>query len=650
MSGPTDRRLHACVIGAGPRGLSVLERLCANARDLAPDAAVHIHVVDPHPPGPGAVWRTDQSGHLLMNTVASQVTMFADDSVDMLGPVVSGPSLSEWATLLALLGPFGDYADEVLAEARRLTPDSYPTRTLYGAYLGWVFRRVTGAAPEQVEIVVHASAAVRLEDTADGRQTVRLADGTRLEHLDAVVLALGHLRSEPTDEESALAAFAAAHRLTYRGPGNPADEDLSALRPGQAVLLRGLGLNFFDYVALLTLGRGGSFERRAGVLVYRPSGREPLLYAGSRRGVPYSSRGANQKGPHGRHLPVVLTPRVIAGLRSRLDLDFRRDLWPLIAKEVETCYYTTLIRSRTPCGCAARRFQARYLPLRWQDPAEQDVLAAFGVEAHLRWDWDRVTRPWRGQDFPDGRAFRDWLLDHLRRDVEEARDGNVSDPRKAALDVLRDLRNEIRLVVDHGRLTGRSHRDDLEGWYTPLNAYLSIGPPVRRIEELMALIEAGVLTVLGPDTRVRPDSQAGAFVATSAVAGVSVPVTTLLEARLPRPDVRRTTDRLLRHALATGQARAYRIDSYQTGGLEVTERPYHLVDAHGRPHPRRYAYGVPTESVHWVTAAGARPGVNSVMFGDSDAIARALLTVRRRVPLRAGAPVHNPAGEHLVQH
>jgi hypothetical protein len=57
----------------------------------------------------------------------------------------------------------------------------------------------------------------------------------------------------------------------------------------------------------------------------------------------------------------------------------------------------------------------------------------------------------------------------------------------------------------------------------------------------------------------------------------------------------------------------------------VTERPYHLIDAAGRAHPRRFAYGVPTESVHWVTAAGIRPGVNSVTLTDSDAIARAVL-------------------------
>lgn len=59
----------------------------------------------------------------------------------------------------------------------------------------------------------------------------------------------------------------------------------------------------------------------------------------------------------------------------------------------------------------------------------------------------------------------------------------------------------------------------------------------------------------------------------------------------------------------------------------MTTRPYRLVDATGRTHPRRFAYGVPTESVHWVTAAGIRPGVGSVTLEDSDAIAHAVLSL-----------------------
>jgi hypothetical protein len=113
--------------------------------------------------------------------------------------------------------------------------------------------------------------------------------------------------------------------------------------------------------------------------------------------------------------------------------------------------------------------------------------------------------------------------------------------RSGRLDVLRDLRNEVRLAVDHGGLEGNSHRDDLEGWYMPLNAYLSIGPPASRIEEMIALIEAGVLELTGPGTQIRLDTAEPTFLAGSTeVPGPPVlhgfgPLRTL---PLPRPNGR----------------------------------------------------------------------------------------------------------------
>ncbi|MFI0235898.1 FAD/NAD(P)-binding protein [Streptomyces sp. NPDC016845] len=632
-----ERQLRLCLVGAGPRGLSVLERLCADARTHAAGVAVTVHVVDPDRPGPGRVWRTGQSRHLLMNTVASQVTLFTDPTVEMAGEIAPGPSLYEWARHMASSEYAGPVDEDVRAQARALTPDSYPTRAFYGHYLEWVFRRVVRGAPPGVRVVVHRLRAVRLQDCPGGLQSVSLADGTRIGGLDAVVLAQGHLPLRADPAQRRLADFAARHSLVHLPPANPADLDLRAVLPQSPVLLRGLGLNFFDHVALFTVGRGGAFERDAatGRLRYRPSGREPVLYAGSRRGVPYHARGHNQKGAHGRHRPLLLTPGKLAELRRAADrrgLDFARDLWPLIAKEVETVYYAALL-TRGGRARAARRFTARTLAAPWRSPQEAALLAEFGISQGERWDWQRVQRPYGEGGFPTAVAHRAWLLRTLRRDLAEAAAGNVDSPLKAALDVLRDLRNEIRLVVDHGGLAGRSHRDDLRRWYTPLNAFLSIGPPPQRVEEMIALVEAGVLHLMGPGMTVRTDERDGVFVAESAdVPGHRVAATALVEARLPEPDLRRTADPLLRHLLATGQCRPYVIrdaehGDYETGGLAVTGRPYRVITADGAPHPRRFAYGVPTESVHWVTAAGIRPGVNSVTLGDADAIALAVLAL-----------------------
>ncbi|MEV8476104.1 FAD/NAD(P)-binding protein [Streptomyces sp. NPDC051173] len=642
-------RLDLCLIGAGPRGLSALERICANARLPSAPRPVAVHVVDPYAPGPGRVWRTGQPRDLLMNTVACQVTAFTDESVEMAGPRESGPSLYAWARRLSRYGDeqAGPHDAPVLAEARSLGPDSYPTRTLYGAYLDWVFHRVSAHAPAGVTVHVHRRTAVALDDGPTGTQTVTLDDGTRITGLHAVVLAQGHLPLQPSETETAFGVFAAGRGLTYLPPANPADVDLTAVAPGEPVLLRGLGLNFFDHMALLTSGRGGRFVRRAGRLVYLPSGREPRLLAGSRRGVPYHARGENEKGASGRCAPRLLTAELIAKMRAQTaggtGLDFRTDLWPLVAREVETVYYTTLLSARGQ-GADAGEFRELYLASEDADGQQERLLSRFGLLPYDRWDWHTLERPYRDLEFNGPDHFHRWLADHLRADIAAARAGNVTDPLKAALDLLRDLRNEIRLAVDHGGLDGDSHRRDLDGWYTPLNAYLSIGPPARRTEELLALVEAGLVRIVGPRMRVWSDRPSGLFAAESpAVPSSRVHARALIEARLPETDLRRTADPLLRHLLATGQCRPYRIpsargDGYETGGLAVTGRPYRVVDASGRAHPRRFAFGVPTEAVHWVTAAGIRPGVDSVTLADSDAMARAVLALDAPPHTDAAAP------------
>ncbi|MFB9391032.1 FAD/NAD(P)-binding protein [Streptomyces coeruleoprunus] len=627
---------HAiALVGAGPRGTSVLERLCASVPELAPGAPLTVHVVDPCPPGPGRVWRTDQPDGLLMNTVACQVTVFTDESVRCEGPIRPGPSLYEWAA----------------SRSYGIGPDDYPTRADYGRYLEWAFARTVREAPPEVTVRVHRARAVRLEDEAGPvpavleapgdrpPQRLTLEDGTVIGGLSAVVLAQGHVPAAPDAEEARLTAHAERHGLRYLPPANPADLDLTPVAPGEPVLLRGLGLTFFDHMALFTEGRGGRFVREGGRVVYRPSGREPRLYAGSRRGVPYQARGDNEKGASARHEPLLLTADVVEGFRKRAEAgdppDFMGEIWPLVGREVETVYYEALLRRR---GGETAGFRARFLG----DEPGDAVLDAYGVPSRDRWSWDRLTRPSAGETFRSPAGHRAWLLARLREDAAEAALGNVTGPLKAALDVLRDIRNEVRLIVDHAGLPGASRRDHLDRWYTPLNAFLSIGPPRRRIEEMAALIEAGVLDVIGPRLAVRAEK--GAFVAESPeVPGSAVTVTTLMEARLPCPDLRRTADELLAYLLRTGACRTHAPDGYDTGGLDVTPRPYHLMDRQGVGHSRRFAFGVPTEGVHWVTAAGARPGVDSVTLSDADAVARAALRTTRRPGGRAaGAGTTRP--------
>lgn len=641
------------LVGLGPRGLSVLERLAENARHSETEH-ITVHAIDSHALGSGRVWRPEQSRELLMNTVASQVTLFTDSSVSCEGPIVPGPSLYEWARNSTHLARLRATAPELEAEAVRLGPDDYPTRALYGRYLHWVVEHVSARLPGNVHLVPRRTRVTAVTPGPGGRLELHTSDSGRLT-ADQVVLALGHLPGALGKRETELLEFAERHGLRYYPMANPADVDLSAIEPGEGVLVRGLGLNFFDYVGLLTTGRGGRFVETSAGLKYLPSGAEPQLHAGSRRGIPYHARGHNQKGVTGRHEPRFLTPEVIASLQRRADergLDFQEDVWPLVCQEVEFVYYAALLQETSEArggADGAGTEEALRAALTAGPGQKRERLRELGVDAERLWDWDEIRTPYRAAAPADHGEFTAWLLDHLEQDVRDALGGNVRNPRKAALDALRDLRNEVRQVVDHGRVLPESYRDHIDGAYTPLNTFVSIGPPARRIQELIALIKAGIVTLAGPGFTVEthPDGHFTGYAPD--LPGSRRDARTLIEARLPAGGIQQADDPLIDQLIGDGLARPHTLArggaAYRTGALDVTGPPYRVIDADGVPQPHLYAFGVPTEGVHWATAAGVRPGVDSVILGDADAIARAVLDSLRP----ADAPADPASGTDPAQ-
>ncbi|MCQ9343999.1 FAD/NAD(P)-binding protein [Corynebacterium kozikiae] len=300
------------IIGCGPRGLTVAERLLSMA-----DAPLRIEIFEPNTPGSGAVWRTDQSPQMLMNTASSQVTAFMDPTVELRGPLRQGPTLHEWAHSSAATHwlPPGLHN---LAES--LQPDEPAQRRFYGHYLEWHFSNITN---EQVR--VHKSKVTRVAPFGDQWQVEAPAATVRV---DAVVLALGHVVAAAPPDAQVLLDYAKDKDALHILPGNAADANLSTISAGETVLIKGLGLGFFDYLAELTLGRGGEFRDGK----YHPSGREPRIVAGSPGGLPY--RGKREMTT--RYTPEHLTKQAVEALIAKHQtLDFMRDIWPLAVAEVE---------------------------------------------------------------------------------------------------------------------------------------------------------------------------------------------------------------------------------------------------------------------------------------------------------------------------
>lgn len=627
---PTQPVREVAVIGAGPRGTSVLERLIANHDDLGAGPVV-VHLVDPAPVGGGRVWRHDQPEHLLMNTLCADATHFTDDTVQCDGPIVEGPTLYDWCRLVAT-GEVTWDDPVIVAEAKRVQPHSHPSRRLLGSYLRWCYLTDRTRLPAGMEIREHATRARGLTETPDGRLCVLLDDADSLT-VDAAVLATGHADTAPVGADLARVQHAERSGAWYGRPANPLDQDLSGIAPGETLIMRGLGMNFFDYVSMLTVGRGGSFQHEDGRLRYRPSGDEPRFAVGSGRGTPYRAKGVfGQMTP--RFPPQFLTKEVVDHLDQRRGIDFLVDLWPLIIKDTWWVYYTVLAEHHPEAfaGDVADILTA----LRehdHDDPALHEVIAAVVPDERDRADQHRWDRPLEGAQFDSPEEFRTWWLNDLTHDLSEAELGLAS-AYKCASVALGQGRGALRRLIRYGGLHGNSYDQHVDRWYRGFGGSLASGPPATRIAELIALTEAGLVHPIGPALRIT-DVEGGFAASSPQVEGSTVTARALLEAHLPPASLGQTADPLLAHLRDEGRARRYLIPGpdggdFLSGALEVGLPPYRVKDAAGNEQARLFAVGVPLESLHFGTQLGPLARTNSQFLRDSDAVARAMLEVAGR--------------------
>src|SRR5699024_12625226 len=85
------------------------------------------------------------------------------------------------------------------------------------------------------------------------------SDG-RVLTVEAVALALGHLSTALGPRSQQLADAGDHHGLIHIGPANPLEIDYSVLLGREAVAVQGMGLNFYDALAMLTPVAGGRLE------------------------------------------------------------------------------------------------------------------------------------------------------------------------------------------------------------------------------------------------------------------------------------------------------------------------------------------------------------------------------------------------------
>lgn len=576
------------ILGAGPRGLGILDRLGSALIHQRLNRPVEIHVVDPYEAGSGRVWRTDQSPLMLANSKACEITLFSDETVRNAGVPRYGPSMQEWAALHA-----SGLDAELAAEAAAVGPETFVSRRLLGAYLRWCFASVAAALAPTASLVVHQTSATRIRATETADEVV-LADGRRIRS-DVVVLALGNRDGAPP-----VTSEGTSTNVLRLEPQYTADINLEVLPAGQNVRVEGLGLAFIDLMTLVTEGRGGRFEPiQGGRLTYHASGTEPILNATSPRGVPYLPKPAAARTVDPKEPLIATRAAWISALTkfgSHPDESTRSQAaqaaWGLLHAEMAAGWYGELLGDPQLAADMLRRLPGTAA---WDD--KRTAAIAF----------DRELAPFRAPPrHPAGpgsqpiklwaRKYLLWALDLVGGQLGHAHAG------------------AYRGLVHAGMAMGEVFLDG-SVQFTPAMAplmeamasyirYVTSGPPTARMEQLLALVEAGLVRLLGPSSQLANDAAPGYFIA----------------ARLPTPDVRSGPDALLRGLVEAGKALATGpLTSEIPVRVRVEAGTFRLLTPDPAVGGRRFAVGAFATSGALV--AFPRPCANSRFFAENAAIA-----------------------------
>ncbi|WP_240503773.1 FAD/NAD(P)-binding protein [Lonsdalea iberica] len=191
-------RTTIAILGVGPRGLSILERLITLYHLSPPPEGMEILLVDPNEIGTGA-HHPQQPDHLLVNTVASQITLFGDESVRNTGPIRRGLNLCEWARAQGYRNKNGTEIQE----------NDYLPRRLLGKYLAWGYHEITRELPQDFVIHYRPHRATNMTLRNNGKTTVDLEGGTSIT-ADFVFLTTGHGRNRLSIDDHVLLQFVAA--------------------------------------------------------------------------------------------------------------------------------------------------------------------------------------------------------------------------------------------------------------------------------------------------------------------------------------------------------------------------------------------------------------------------------------------------------
>lgn len=585
------------IVGLGTRGLSILERIIASRFK----GKICIKIFEPQDLGAGC-HSIDQPEHLLVNTIAEQMTIFPDRSLLQNDRRIVGLSFYEWLKK----------NKTALGIRENIDPNGYYSRRLFGQYLGWAYSYIIQFTNSNLDIENISNEVVDI--IKKDSKWYLITDNDTHYTVDYIVLTTGHNflgRDQKNFHTEPL------HHSEIKNP-YPIEVKLKNIKEGQNVIIKGMGLTMFDVLSELTIGRGGYFKRKGfEELKYYPSELEPNIFIYSRSGIPLYSRAKNQKLVSQQYKPSFLTMDVVKSLRHTKKIDFETDILPLLVCDMELAYYEAYLDNSMQ-GLDKHEFITKLVLL---NEIEKKSLIESSIPERDRFSWDKLINPLYQISGMNHQQYEKWLIKHLEIDLEHCNKGNKECAIKAACDVLRDLRDVLREAVDFKGLSEPS-QNWLSNHFIPLMNRLAVGAPKQRLEELLALINSGLVNITFGDCPLLTKTESGYLLESSRWPEYSVTARTLIHAQVPLSNL--PTSPLWQNMLNKGYVRLFKHGKYESGGIEIS-RSMNVVNRIGEIEATIWALGVPTEGSKFYTFIVPRPEVNSTALVDANKVVNELI-------------------------
>ncbi|MEQ7871620.1 FAD/NAD(P)-binding protein [Chromohalobacter salexigens] len=581
------------LVGCGPWGLVTLNAFSNVLEKCVTAPKIAISIFEPNLLGAG-IHDLNQGDFLFTNTLAGQVSIFG--SADKEVPRDDEPSFRDWVRQQARKtknSPFENYY------SFRQDWDYLP-RSMLGEYLNSSAEKILYKIKKHATIK-HIPDMVMAIKLIDDSFLVWTASSETPYYFDDVIISTGHIESTYDLRSTPYQPTHSTQLDVY-----PTNRTMSQIKPGEDVLVEGIGLTAWDAIAELTEGRGGKYCKgvNPNELIYCPSGQEPRLHLFSRSCMPAHARAFNQKGLTGSYAPCWMTRENIQTIRAQHEhqqLDFAEDILPILKNEMTRAY------------CLAE-FGTSNIPLnRWEEirnnVIEMALTPRFRVEAN-----QSLTQ------------LKKEFIKFIERNLSEALRGNLTSGIKAATDVIRDCRGAIQEAVEFSGLTPRSHRWFLKT-FVPLMNRISFGPPLFRNQQLLALLRSGVVELAGGPGG-RKIVQNKQFVLESDFDD-ETHITYgdyFIQARLTSYHRDHHEQPLIRSLREQGLIRYFRNGDFLAGGFDVT-RTGQAIGVEGDPVKGLWLVGLPCEGPRFYMHALPRYGVKSSHYQICEKLAQKILGI-----------------------